>query len=218
MASDTAKPPRFFVLEHAMGSSHDTEFVDVGGHVGDAPRCPLCGDVVGMRAWLPPHRGELTLHGQDFGDFVRGPGNSILLSKRFVDAFRAEALTGLGEFHPVEVVRTRSKRKGPKPTTIPTYLCATPALGSAVVDEARSHIQRSEPISCDYCRSTGIDANHGFTLEPGSWQGEDIFRPRGLTGRHVVSEQFAQWVAQHGFTNVRLIPTEEIAYDYASST
>ncbi|HEY0096031.1 MAG TPA: hypothetical protein VGB96_17000, partial [Archangium sp.] len=57
--------------------------------------------------------------------------------------------------------------------------------------------------------------NHGFTLEPGTWQGEDIFRPRGLTGRNVVSERFARLVAQHGFTNVRLIPTEEVAYDYA---
>jgi hypothetical protein len=199
-----------------MGSSHDTEFIDTGGNVGDAPRCPRCGDVVGMRIWLPPHRGELTLHGQDFGDFVRGPGNSILLSERFADAFRAEGLTGLGDLHPVEVVRVRRKGKGPKPTTVPRYVSATPVLGSAAIDEARSHIRRSEPISCDYCRCTGIDANHGFTLEAGSWQGEDIFRPRGLTGRHVVSERFARLVAQYGFTNVRLIPTEEVAYDYAT--
>ena len=49
-------------------------------------------------------------------------------------------------------------------------------------------------------------------LEAGLWQGEDIFRPRGL-GFLVVSERFKHFVKQHGFTNMRLTPIEEYVWN-----
>jgi hypothetical protein len=58
-----------------------------------------------------------------------------------------------------------------------------------------------------------VDSIHGFTLEPGTWQGEDVFRPRGLQGRILISERFAEFVQRHGFTNMKLIPTEEYISD-----
>jgi hypothetical protein len=58
-----------------------------------------------------------------------------------------------------------------------------------------------------------VDSVHGFALEPGTWQGEDVFRPRGLQGDIVVSERFAELVKRHGFTNMKLIPTEEYVRD-----
>ena len=54
---------------------------------------------------------------------------------------------------------------------------------------------------------------HGFALEPGTWQGEDVFRPRGKRGSIVVSERFAEFVQRHGFTNMKLIPIEEYVWD-----
>ena len=72
-----------------------------------------------MRTWLPPYRVELELYGQGLGDFVEGPGQYVLISERVAEAFRAEGLTGLLGFHPVEVVRVRRKRKGPKPVPCP---------------------------------------------------------------------------------------------------
>ncbi|QRO02345.1 hypothetical protein JRI60_02200 [Archangium violaceum] len=57
------------------------------------------------------------------------------------------------------------------------------------------------------------EAIHGFSLEPCSWQGEDIFRPRGLYGSLVVSERFERFVARHEFTNMRLTPTEQYVWD-----
>ncbi|WNG42578.1 hypothetical protein F0U61_51060 [Archangium violaceum] len=54
---------------------------------------------------------------------------------------------------------------------------------------------------------------HGFSLEPGTWQGEDIFRPRGLFGDLIVSERFERFVARHGFTNLRMTPIEEYVWD-----
>ncbi len=213
MAFDSHSVPRFFVLEHEMGGRHDTEFLSDDRNVGDAPRCPTCGDIVGMLAWLPPYRGELMLHGGEAGDFARGYGNGFLVSRRLADAFRAEGLDGLSGFHLVEVTHIRRRRKGKKAAEVPEYLFVVPSFASAAVDEARSRIWRSDTITCMHCRETGVDAVQGFSLEEGTWEGEDVFRPRGQSGSIVVSERFERFVARHGFTNMRMTPTEKYVWD-----
>jgi hypothetical protein len=81
------------------------------------------------------------------------------------------------------------------------------------MDVARSRIRYDKPVSCPECRSEGLEFTHGFVLESGTWQGEDVFRARGLPGMHIVSERFTQLVKRHGFTNMKLIPTEEYVWD-----
>ncbi len=214
MASDLPPDPRFFVLQPNVWGPYDTQFDDVEPvNCGDPPQCPQCGEHMGMLTWLPPYRVELELHGQGFGDFVEGPGYDALISERFAQAFRAEGLTGLLGFHPVEVVRVRRRRKRPQPGSVPPYVAVTACFGRGAVDEARSRIRRSEPITCPECRSAGVDSVHGFALEPGTWQGEDVFRPRGKRGSIVVSERFALFVQRHGFTNMKLTPIEEYVWD-----
>jgi len=197
-----------------MHGRYDTEFSKAEPVVrGDAPRCPQCGGCIGMLTWLPPYRGELTLHGEAFGDFVKFPGYDVLVSERFAEAFRAEGLTGLLGFHPVEVSRVRRKRKGSKPLSAPRYFLVTPCFGRAAVDLARSRIRHEAPVTCPECRDLAPDSIHGFALEPGTWAGEDVFRPRGLQGRIVVSERFVRFVERHGLTNMRLTPIEEYTRD-----
>ncbi|ADO70789.1 uncharacterized protein STAUR_2997 [Stigmatella aurantiaca DW4/3-1] len=58
-----------------------------------------------------------------------------------------------------------------------------------------------------------MDSVHGFALNGETWQGEDVFRPRGKQGSILISERFAEFVKQHGFTNMKLIPTEEYVWD-----
>lgn len=166
-----------------------------------------------MRTWLPPYRGELELNGQSLGDFVEGPGYQVLISERMSEAFQTEGLTGLQGFKPVEVIRVRRKRKGPRLDAVPRYFAVSPCFGRGAVDEASSRIRRTEPIACAECRSTGLDSIHGYILEAGTWQGEDVFRPRGCQGSIVVSERFAEFVQRHGFTNMKLIPIEEYVWD-----
>jgi hypothetical protein len=81
------------------------------------------------------------------------------------------------------------------------------------VDEARSRLRRNKPVSCPECRSTGVDSIHGLVLEPGTWQGEDVFRPRGEQGSILVSERFVQFAQRHGLTNLKLTPTESFTWD-----
>jgi hypothetical protein len=214
MASNARPAPRFFVLQEDMHGPYDTEFDEVEpANLTDAPRCPQCGGAIGMMTWLPPYRVELELHGRNLGDFVEGPGYDVLISERFAEAFRAEGLTGLLGFHPVEVVRVRKVRKGPKPAQVPPYFAVTACYGRGTVDEARSRLRRNKPITCPECRSTGVDSIHGLVLEPGTWQGEDIFRPRGLRGILFVSERFAGFIQRHSLTNMKLTPSEQFVWD-----
>jgi hypothetical protein len=86
--------------------------------------------------------------------------------------------------------------------------------GSAAVDEERSSLARSEEVVCPQCRYAGIlNAIRGFSLEPGTWQGEDVFIPRGLPGTVVVTPRFKDWVGSHSVTNVRLTPTESYEWN-----
>lgn len=214
MDSELSPTPRFFVLQDDVRGPHDTRFETVEpDHRGDAPRCSLCGGAIGLRTWLPPYRVELELYGQGIGDFVVGPANEVLVSERFAEAFRTDGLTGLLGFYPCEVVRTKRVSKGPKPSATPRYSVVTVCFGRGAVDEARSHLRRARPLTCPECRNPGSDSIHGFTLEPGTWQGEDIFRPRGLPGDILVSERFAEFVRRHGWTNMKLTPSEEFVWD-----
>ena len=216
MVSESCASTRFFVLEKgALWSRYDVD-VEKAGPVNrrEGADCPRCGGPIGMMQWLPPYRVKLMMHGESLGDFIEAPGDDLLVSERFARAFREEGLTGLEGFHPVEVVWVRRKRRGPRPSHVPQYLAVTACFSRAAVDLAHSRIRYAdEPPTCEECREATKNAIHGFTLEPGTWQGEDIFRPRGLTGLLVVSERFARFVERHGFTNMTLTPTEELVWD-----
>ena len=200
-----------------MDSPYDTEFAAIEPvNRGDAPRCPRCHDVIGLLPWLPPYRVELEIHGDEPGDFVEARGYELLISERFAAAVREEGLTGFLGFHPVEVEQmrfVRKRKKNPSPVTAPRYFVVTPCYGRAAVDVVLNRIRFRSPPTCPECRSTGIDATHGFVLDPGTWGGEDVFRPRGMQGKIVVSERFKAMVERHGLTNMRLTPIEKYVWD-----
>ena len=215
MGSEHPMHPRFFVLEDGGANSHYDVEVDTADPVnlGKGVNCPRCGAPIGMLEWLAPYRTDLVMHGKELGDFIEVSGDDLLVSERFAQAFHDEGLKGLEGFHPVEVLRVRRKGRGPKPTNIPRYLAVTACFGRAAVDLPRSHIRDAQPHGCEECRSMQFKSIHGFSLEPGTWNGEDIFRPRGLHGVLTVSERFERFVARHGFTNLRMTPTEEYVWD-----
>jgi len=204
--------PRFYVLRNDFEGPYDTAFEkpDDSRSAG-APTCPRCGRYIGMRDWLPPYRVELEVHGEKgAGDFAMGTGFGLLLSERMAELFRKKGLRGFSGFHPVEVVKmnARAKRMG-----VPRYFSVTADYGRAAVDEAHSRLRRAEPLECPECRNPGMDGVYGFAIEPGTWDGLDVFRPRGLQGDLVVSERFAELVAEGGLTNVLLTPTERFTWD-----
>jgi hypothetical protein len=144
---------------------------------------------------------------------MEGPCGGLLVTERFAEEFKAEGLTGLSGFHPVEVLRVRRKGRGPKPGPPPRYLFVTPAYGQPALDMERSRLRISKPIECSWCRSTGIDANDGLALEEGTWNGEDVFRPRGLWGVIIVSERFMRFAERHAMSHFALVPIDKYVWD-----
>jgi hypothetical protein len=206
----------FFVLqEGGLKSRHDAEVDTVEPvNLADAPRCPRCGGFIGLMKWLPPYRVNLELHGEEFGDLIKHSAYALLISERFARFFRAEGLTGLEGFHPVEVLRVRPMRKGTrKSPPVPRYCVASTCFGRAAVDPVLNRMRISEPPPCSECRLTDVEAIHGIVLEPGTWQGEDIFRPRGLPGDLVVSDRFKHFIERHELTNIRLTSAEQYVWD-----
>ncbi|HLL54899.1 MAG TPA: hypothetical protein VK447_15195 [Myxococcaceae bacterium] len=167
-----------------------------------------------MRTWLPPYRVELELYGKDFGEVVMD-GRDLLITERFAEAFKAEGLTGLVGFHPVDVVSVHRKRPGPKPTGHPRYLFVTSAYGSPAVDPKHSRIKGSRPMKCEWCRYVGAEAIDGIAVETGTWKGEDVFRPRGLTGTTIVSERFMRFAEGHAMGHITFVPIEKYVWDPA---
>lgn len=198
---------RSFVLTQRIGANpHETTFVPAAGaRYGEAPRCPACGQYIGMREWLPPYEVELELHGDDWGDLAYF-GSDVLVSRRFADAWKRAELVGLEVFDPVRVVR-------PRRNDVPEYLRTAVLRSEAAVDEARSRIVRSRAPSCPVCRSGGLDAIRGLVLDDAMWSGEDLFEARGLQGLVLASDRLRRFVKHEGLTNVGLVPLDEYVWD-----
>jgi hypothetical protein len=59
----------------------------------------------------------------------------------------------------------------------------------------------------------GADAIDGFVLEPGTWRGEDVFRPRGLWGTITTSERFMRFAERHAMRHMTFVPIEKYVWD-----
>ena len=72
---------------------------------------------------------------------------------------------------------------------------------------------RGEPHECDQCRSAPLEGIYGFVIDAGSWDGTDVFFPRGFTGLVVASGAFRDVVVSAGLTNIILTPTSSYEWD-----
>jgi len=210
---------KFFVLDnptHAETSAlTDFRYTD-DAREGDAPRCPLCGKFIGLIPTLPPVRVELETWDKIIGDIAFGPGDQMLFSERVVELFSRLNLSGLTEVLPAEVVKVKSHKK--LNTVLPVYYCCQVARSRAVIDDIGSEIIRLRPWTCLECRTGGPFVRlKKVVLEDGSWSGEDLFVPRGLTGRILASEKFKNACEREKISNCLLIPADEFGFEYSYS-
>lgn len=202
----------FFVLEKRLWTDFDTEFVQADPiRIGEAPRCPVCGAATEMRPWLPPHHAELIVHGHDLGDAAYGPSASFLFSGRLSDAYRTGGFRGLHGFEPVEFTRIQPSRFA---ALKPIYLHVRAIVSQAALDDSASGVTRTGNESCAVCRTGSLQSVRCVVLEPGTWQGEDLFEARGLPGITLTSQRFRNLVDHHRFTNIVLTPAEEYSVDF----
>ncbi len=206
---------RFYVLESPMTYQTDavTDFSPINtATASEAPRCPVCGEYIGMLQLLPPIQVELELWGRRVGDLAFGPGNQFLISERFKDAFLHARLTGLPSSIPVKVVRVKSRKRVTEP--VPRYFAVLPARSRAAIDDRASGMVKEAPWTCEECRIEFIIRFKRIVLEEGTWSGEDLFFARGLPGTMITSERFKEFCDKHAFRNCLLIEADRFGLDF----
>lgn len=177
---------------------------------GAAPVCPICGNYIGMLAWLPPYRVVLELHNKQWEDVVGLPGEEFLVSAAYVHLHMQRLFTGLAPFMPVEVVRVKYRTKfRPEP---PTYFVTKVLKSNARVDDAASELIRNNPQAwCRYCGGSSEIARSRLVLEPNTWKGEDWFEPQNLS-RPLVTDRVVKAIMDAGLTGWRFERCENARY------
>lgn len=178
-------------------------------------RCPRCGaPVSGGLEWLLPHRIKLSsAKPEKWGDFLWGAGFNLMVSGRFRSLYEDEKLTGILTFYPpAEIVGAGRKKARDLTATLPEYHLVTIKWGAANLDDAASRMVR-ESVKCSFCRSGIKRSWERLFIEPGSWDGSDIFVPRGLGGTILVSQRFKALAETHELKNTLFVPAQNYAYD-----
>jgi hypothetical protein len=204
----------FFVLTNFGGEQCKTatDFAPVdGSRMGDAPRCPVCGEFVGMRPLLPPVRLELESWGSQWGDVAFGPGDQILISERLKSLYADRNLIGFTRFDNVALAKVRNRMGALSDP--PDYQLATILRGRAAIDDIASGLVREGRRTCEECRTGGIIKRlERVVFEQNTWAGEDIFYARGLPGTILVSERFNRLQAE-GDVAFCLVDASDFSFD-----
>lgn len=212
---------KFFIINKKPSGTNDFEkfrtdfYYDDSVKKGNAPQCPKCGAFTGMLTPLPPYRAKLETWGIDFGD-VAFWMNDFLVTQRFRDAYLVSGLSHIGDFESVDVLSCRRYRKFNR--DIPKYFRAVPRIGSARINPVASGIVWSDDKQpeCEVCLSGAgvIKRWKSVAIDEGSWNGDDVFYPYGLTGELVVTERFAKWAHQYEFKNLILVDAQVSSHDF----
>lgn len=200
----------FFVLEKQ--SNYDTEFLEEAPWCqGEAIICPDCGAVTSGLPWLPPIIASLECWGSKYGDIVFAARDYLIVAERFLNAFHDAGLSGIVGSDPVTVSRVIA-RNGRVSDPIPTYLKIDVVASQTAVNEVKSNYEGYDDANalsvCVRCRrpSTIYPKRwSGIVIDDKTWDGNDIFRPRGMN-RIVVSSRFAQFALNAGFDSFKCIP------------
>jgi hypothetical protein len=186
-------------------------------NLGPCDSCPMCGKPASLKRWLHPYRVKLSnAKPEKWGDFLWVGGTSLAVSARLKKKYEEHGLRGIESFEPIEVVRYGTRKTGDFPIPPPQYFLIYVPWGRASQDDQASGVTREHPekITCQYCR-VGVSGRKQprIHIDPKSWSGDDIFRPRGAPVQEMVSQAFKDLVDIERFTNAWLIPAEKCGYD-----
>jgi hypothetical protein len=195
------------VLVHRVEGDSVTDYLTCDdANIGEAAFCDVCGLAVGSREWLPPFKVEIEAWGTRYGDFVFGPGPSLLVSSRFKEIYEKERLKGFSGFEPVEIVRVVRQKK--LPGMPPAYLRVNVVRGETAVDPVASGVEWKDDPVCPRCLiGRELKRRQRIVIDEKTWTGDDIFFARGLTGVFVASRRFKEVCEANGIANAVFVPS-----------
>jgi hypothetical protein len=137
----------------------------------------------------------------------------MIVSEQFVLAFQDCGLNGLSPFEPVEIVKVIDRGGRPN-QPFPRYFTATVTLSPTTVDQqASGYVWADESKVCPACLFDRLKRFARIVIKEETWNGDDIFYPRGGT-RLMVSERFKAFCERHAFLNVVFRSPDQESYDY----
>jgi hypothetical protein len=181
-------------------------------NLGDAIKCDTCNRFLTSLKWLPPFRVAVECWGKHYGDIAE-IGDYLIISRRLKEAFTQAGLKGLNDIEPVTILRLKYHHKKPK-EAIPCYYKASVARSTTCIDqEASGYVWETKSKVCPECLYDNLKRHRSLIIKGESWNGDDVFFPRGGNGP-IVSERFKSVFVQQGFVGAIFIPVEEYGYDY----
>lgn len=141
-----------------------------------------------------------------------------MISSRVKQAIEEYKLQGIYAYvDDVHILRVGKKKVLASDTNYPRYHAPMITWGSAALDYKKSNLIRKtdDGSQCLFCRSQGLlrKMDH-LVIDIYSWNGDDIFIPRGIN-HCVVTSRFVEVARTLGFTNVDFVPSEEYKIDYS---
>jgi len=201
----------FYVMETLGSFSYATFDMEEPYNLADlAEHCPKCGKMMGsFLIWAPPRRA--ILEKKKIGDFIYGSPPGFLISKRVIEAYNKENLSGLVIYpEQVEIVKIG---KAPNPNPLqPEYYFARPIQSMTMLDAEASGLVMEE-VDCEYCRRGNTVKYDHIVIDESTWTGHDIFYPRGA-GVVVASQRFIDMVERYKLTNFIYKPAYEYSRDW----
>lgn len=210
---------KFYRLKQPKINSVEDRFARIdslkeeGFNVGDCVRCPSCNRPLSMLRWLPPYRIELETWGKHYGD-VADISNEIIVSERFMQVFTDNGLKGLVDVEPVEIIKLVHRRGKPK-EPLPKYFKATVVHSPTTIDqEASGYVWGDKSKICPECLFETLKRYRALIVKPETWNGDDIFYPRGGNGP-LVSDRFKTAFLENSLKGAVFIPadSDEAGYD-----
>lgn len=204
---------KFFVLQSDVGSSHETAFVPIEPQFKEGLTCPACGRALTDKEWITPLRAELRVRrGAALGDVAFAKGLDLLVSDRFLEAWRAEKLSGLHGLKEVEIQKVQPKAAAKK--GLSRYHLAMAGYGMTQIDSKRSLVAREGEPDCLQCMGGAeVTRVEGYRIDEPTWSGEDIFVPWGFGGCLVATERVLATREKYGLTNLKFAPTETFVWE-----
>ena len=178
---------------------------------GDASRCPQCGRYITLLKWLEPRRIRLTnSRYPDRLHYYLHVDQEIIVSERFMNAYKSSGLQGITAFRPIETVKVARNHD---PSTFPKYYSAEVEVTTDIKLDPDQTIIHGSPRDwkCSLCNPFGSSKScvEKYVLDVKSTD-LDIAWVYALG--IVMSQCFYDFVQEHNFTNFNLVDISEYQY------
>ncbi len=174
--------------------------------------CPNCSGPVTPRKLIPPYYISLESNNPNLataGDFLFTENKSFFISGNMKNIIQSEQIKGLEiESSPAHIKTVaRIPLEEYVESKFNQYYYTQIHYGGGSIDIEKSGYEYWEKPECELCQVSVLIRAKGQILRDGSWEGSDIFYPRGGLVP-LVTEKFKNIMKSNMITNCSFYPAE----------